>query len=157
MKKSIIIKSCIIPFIIAIDMITKFAFDGKSFNLIPKVLSVFSHYNTGAAWGIFGGKLWFLIIVSVLFLALIVMFDIFFKNSHLLYNMGISFIIGGAVGNMIDRIFLGHVRDFIQLDFMNFPIFNLADSFLVIGVILIAVYVLFFYREKKDKKEKDAK
>ncbi len=155
MKKSIIIKSCLIPFIIIVDMITKFGFDGKNFNLIPNVLSIFSHYNTGAAWGIFGGKLWFLITVSVLFLMLIIVFDIFFKSKHSLYSVGISFIIGGAVGNMIDRIFFGYVRDFLQFDFINFPIFNLADSFLVVGVILLAIYVLFFYKVKKDKKENE--
>ena len=68
-------------------------------------------------------------------------------------------IISGAVGNMFDRIFLGYVRDFINLEFMNFAIFNIADCALTIGIGLLVIYVLFFDTETKitkDKKENEA-
>ena len=62
---------------------------------------------------------------------------------------------GGAVGNLIDRIFLGGVRDFIYFIFVpNFPTFNVADSFLLIGTILFAIYAIFIYKpQEKDKNE----
>ena len=61
-------------------------------------------------------------------------------------------VLGGTLGNMIDRIFLGYVRDFICLEFINFPVFNVADSCLVIGVILYCVYYVFLWDKKENKK-----
>ena len=60
-------------------------------------------------------------------------------------------VLGGGVGNMIDRIFRGYVVDMFDLQFMDYPIFNLADIFVVVGVILGAVYYLWFY-DKYDKR-----
>ena len=54
-------------------------------------------------------------------------------------------LVGGALGNLYDRIFLGYVRDFIKLDFMSFPVFNFADVFLNIGFALFAVWLIFIY------------
>ena len=59
-------------------------------------------------------------------------------------DLAVAVIIGGAFGNLIDRIFFGFVRDFLKFEFFEFPIFNLADSFLVVGVIMFCVFVLFF-------------
>ena len=64
-------------------------------------------------------------------------------NKTKLYNVAYVFILAGAFGNAIDRTFLGYVRDFIKLDFINFPVFNVADSLLVVGVILLAFYIIF--------------
>ena len=64
-------------------------------------------------------------------------------------------VLGGGIGNMIDRIFRGYVVDMFDLQFMDYPIFNLADIFVVVGVILGAVYYLWFY-DKYDKKEPKA-
>lgn len=156
-KKALIIKICLVPCLVVLDLITKIVFDGKNFTLIPKVLSVCSHYNDGAAWGILGGKLWLLLIITIVFLSLIVLFDVLFKSNNALYSVSISFIMAGALGNIIDRIFLGYVRDFIRFDFMDFPIFNLADTCLCIGVALIIIYLIFFYREPKKKESSDQK
>ena len=143
-------KCIVIPIVILIDLITKILFEGQYFVLIPKLLSVYSHHNTGAAWGIFSGKLWLLLTITIVFLVAILLFDWFFRNNNLFYNISISLIIGGALGNLIDRIFLGYVRDFIRFEFWpSFPIFNIADSFLFIGAVLLTIYILFFYKERK--------
>lgn len=149
MKKYWIIKACILPMVIIIDMVTKFLFEGKDIMLIPNFISILSHHNTGAAWGILSGKLWILIIVTVLFVGAIIGFDIWQKIESKLYSVAIAFIVGGAIGNIIDRIAFGYVRDFIKLEFMEFPIFNFADSFLCVGVVLLIIYLLFFYKDKK--------
>lgn len=134
--------------VIIIDMVTKFLFEGHSFVLIPKVLSVTSLHNYGAAWGIFDGMTWLLIVLTVLFVAAIVTFDIFKKIDSPLYSVGIAFIVGGAVGNIVDRIAFGYVRDFIEFTFFKFPVFNMADSFLTVGVVLLLIKVIFFSRSK---------
>ena len=71
-----------------------------------------------------------------------------------IYTISISFIVGGAIGNLIDRIFLGGVRDFLYFEFYpSFPTFNVADSFLCIGIVLMLIYIFFF--SSKDFKEKE--
>lgn len=149
-KKLIIVLSIVI-FILAVDLITKGLLDGKEIGVIKGVVSFVSEHNYGAAWSFLSGKVILLIIVSVLFLALFITFDIVEKQTHPLYTISFAMIIGGTLGNMIDRIFLGYVRDFICLDFINFPIFNIADCCLVLGVILYCVYYVFMW--DKNKKE----
>ena len=61
-------------------------------------------------------------------------------------------IIGGAIGNLIDRALQGFVTDFIEFDFVRFAIFNVADCFVVIGVILLMIYILFIH-DKREAKE----
>ena len=129
-------------------MVTKhFLSDVEYFNLIPNVISIASNGgNTGAAFGIFSGKTATLAIVSVLMIVALFIFNHFVKNKSTLYCLSFGFIIGGALGNLYDRLFLKSVRDFIYLDFFpSFPTFNIADSFLCIGAVLLAIYIIFFY------------
>ena len=65
-------------------------------------------------------------------------------------------IAGGAVGNFIDRLRLGYVIDMFEVEFMRFAVFNVADSFLVCGAILLVVYVLFFDRQAREEKQHDS-
>lgn len=152
MKKALAIIVTIIIVLVA-DLTTKhFLCDVEYFNLIPNVISVATNGgNTGAAWGIMSGKTLTLIIVSCVMILALLIFNYFVKNKNPLYCISFGLIIGGALGNLIDRIALNYVRDFIYLDFFpTFPIFNLADSCLCVGVILMAVYILFVMgREKK--------
>lgn len=152
MKKWIIIISTIL-FVLVADLVTKhFLFDIKYFNLIPNVISIATNGgNTGAAWGMFSGKIIGLVIASVLMIVALFVFNHFVKNKTNFYCISFGFIIGGAVGNLIDRIWLNYVRDFIFLDFFpSFPIFNLADSFLCIGAVMLAVHILFLTGKKSD-------
>lgn len=153
MKKWFIIIFTIL-FVLVADLTTKhFLFNVEYFNLIPNVISIATNGgNTGAAWGIFSGKTILLIIVSVLMIIALFVFNYFIKNKSIFYCLSFGFIIGGAIGNLIDRIWLNYVRDFIFLDFMpSFPIFNLADSFLCVGAIMLAIYILFMSGEKREK------
>ena len=92
--------------------------------------------NYGAAFGILQGYTTFLIIISLIVFGVCLYYYI--KNKNL--RLSLSFIMAGTLGNLIDRIIFGYVRDFIDLKF--FPVFNMADSFNVIGVILI-IYLIF--------------
>lgn len=143
-----------IVFVLVADLVTKhFLFDVEYFNLIPNVISIATNGgNTGAAWGMFSGKTTGLILVSIVMIVALFLFNNFVKNKNTFYCIGFGFVIGGAVGNLIDRITLNYVRDFIFLDFMpNFPIFNLADSFLCVGAVMIAIYILFMSGKKGEK------
>jgi signal peptidase II len=98
--------------------------------------------NTGAAFGIFRGQQMFLIVVTGLFTvgAIAILFSGKIKSKLML--MSITLIIGGAVGNLIDRIFYGYVVDFIELKFINFAIFNFADMCVVVGAFLMCFCVI---------------
>lgn len=155
MKKNILLKCCIICFVAFCDLLTKVIFKGKAFSLIPGVIGIkwASELNYGAAYNIFSGYTPLLIIITLIVIVFIVLFDFKYKPTNRLYSVSISFIIGGALGNLVDRIALGGVRDFIVFEFWpSFPTFNVADSFLVIGVILMVIYLLFFNKEKESKK-----
>ena len=155
MKKWIIIALSIIS-VLVIDLVTKhFLFAIEYFNIIPNVVSIASNGgNTGAAFGIFSGKTVWLIILSIILIVALFVFNAFVKNKNVLYCISFGFIMGGALGNLFDRIFLKThaVRDFIFLDFFpNFPTFNFADSFLTIGAILMAIYLIFMAGKSEKK------
>lgn len=132
-----------------LDLITKAIFSGQSFVLINGVLSIYYTLNSGAGWSLFSDYTFLLTIFSGIILIGLVVFNMKFKPKSKLYSISMGLIFAGAVGNFIDRVFLGTVRDFIKLDFINFPIFNIADSCLTVGAILLCVFLLFVYREKK--------
>ncbi|WP_268801905.1 signal peptidase II [Sporanaerobacter acetigenes] len=120
---------------------------GEPLILIENFLSFTYVENRGAAFGILQNKKIFFLIITVA----VIFFVVFFlkKNFyHLSKLMKVSLVmlIAGAVGNLIDRIRLGYVIDFISVRFSNgyyFPVFNVADSFIVISTILIVIMVLF--------------
>ena len=109
--------------------------------------------NDGAIWGILGGQTWLFILILVLFLAVLGVMIWRKLLTKKFEWICLAAIAGGGIGNMIDRIFRGYVVDMFDLLFMSYPIFNLADCFVVVGAILGAVYYLWLY-EKYDKKEK---
>ncbi len=150
MKKNLLLKLCIIPVVIATDIITKIVLWGKNYPFLKGFISIHSvDLNEGAAWNILDGHTWVLILISLIFLVFLVLFDLKYKSDSILYNIGFSMIVGGAVGNLIDRIFLGGVRDFLLFDFWtDFPVFNMADAFLCVGVVLFAIYLIFFFSDK---------
>lgn len=150
-KKYLLVEIIIFISVIAIDMLTKFLLDGKVIPIIKGVISFTSSHNTGAAFSIFSNNTLMLIIVTIVFLGIIFVADRFIKNKNLLYYISFALIVAGGIGNLIDRIFLGYVRDFIYFELINFAIFNVADSALTVGVILFAIFVLFYSDGKKKK------
>lgn len=148
--KNILIFAGVFVVTIVVDQILKWQTYYVFRELIPNVLSVHFVRNFGAAFSWLEGMSGFLITVTIL-LTLAAGAFYFFKlhaKNHILMDLGFGFFIGGAVGNLIDRIFFGYVRDFIRLDFVNFPIFNMADIFINIGVVLIVIYLVFIDKDK---------
>jgi len=139
---------------LAVDLVTKAIFYPRAgFTVIPKVFSFepLEYHNEGAAWGMFQGQVVPLVIMTFVFLVAGGFFYWKFKEgrSNMFWNIGCAFFLGGALGNLYDRIFLGGVRDFLQFDFIKFPTFNFADVFLNIGMAMIIIYVLFMYKGEK--------
>lgn len=111
--------------------------------LIPGVLELTYLKNTGAAWGMFQGARIPFIVLTVAFLILCLWFYKK-KRSELtkLSRIILLLIFSGALGNLIDRVVLGYVRDMIYFSLINFPVFNIADSAIVIGAILLVLETL---------------
>lgn len=120
---------------------------GGSHTVIPGILSLTYIRNDGAAWSMLAGQQWFFLVISVAALLVMGWFLIRYRHNWQ-YEFGLAFMIAGTLGNFYDRIVNGFVVDMFQLDFINFPIFNFADSCLTIGVIWIMI-VLFL----EDKSE----
>ena len=120
---------------------------GGSIEVIPGFFELVNWRNTGAAWGIFSDRTPYLTIISLL--ASLVMVYLMAKAYNVFTKVTLSLILAGAVGNLIDRIRLGYVVDYLSFDIFgyNFPVFNLADMCIVIGCILMVVYVLFIHKD----------
>ncbi|UXU82938.1 signal peptidase II [Mammaliicoccus sciuri] len=148
--------STFIIILIALDQLTKFLIVkslevGEFIKVISNFLYITSHRNQGAAWGILQGKMWLFYIVTIVVLVILFMF---FKNEG--YGrpdvqLGLSLLIAGSIGNFIDRLFRGEVVDFVDTYIFsyNFPIFNVADAALTIGVIVLIIVILFEGKEEK--------
>ena len=143
---------------IIIDQLTKFLVVkymtiGQSLSIIDHFLYITSHRNEGAAWGILQGKMLFFYVVTLIVIGVVILWirrlDV--KKEKLLV-IALSLILGGAIGNFIDRVMYQHVVDFIDTYIFgyDFPIFNIADSALCIGVFLMAVDA--FLDVKRDPK-----
>lgn len=101
--------------------------------------------NYGAAWGILQNQRYFFIILTMIIIISLALYVRHNKNLNKLTIVSIFLIIGGAIGNLIDRIKMGYVIDFLDFNFGNFydfPVFNFADSFIVIGTFLMAYLIL---------------
>lgn len=148
--------SIFIIIIIALDQLTKYMIVksleiGDSVKVIKNLLYITSHRNEGAAWGILQGKMWLFYIVTIVVLVILIMF---FKSEGYgkpLIQFGLSLLIAGSIGNFIDRLFRSEVVDFIDTYIFgyNFPIFNVADAALTIGVIVLIIVILFEGKEEK--------
>ena len=159
MKKSlinkIIVLSVLIVVILALDLVTKYVFDGMYQEGTGVSLGIFNLiivHNHGAAWGIFSGSPVGLVILSVAFLAIFIWFYVKDKKKSWLLTITFAFLCAGCIGNLYDRLVFGYVRDFIQFAFwQSFPVFNFADVFLTVGVVMFIIYLL-IYAFKKEKK-----
>ena len=102
-------------------------------------------HNTGAAFGLFRGQSFLLTIIALVGVAALLLYTFFFHHKfpfldNRLGKLALGLVLGGTVGNLIDRIYLGYVTDFI--DFNLWPAFNIADSAIVVGVIILAYSLL---------------
>ncbi|GGB45301.1 lipoprotein signal peptidase [Lentibacillus populi] len=146
--------------VIGIDQLTKWIIV-KNMELYEQItvmkdfFYITSHRNTGAAWGILEGQMIFFYIITVVVIIGVVYYMQKFGKDSILLAVSLSLILGGAIGNFIDRLFRQEVVDF--LDFIifgyDFPIFNVADSALTVGVILVLI-ATFLDEKRKGKTAK---
>ncbi|MBQ1281763.1 MAG: signal peptidase II [Oscillospiraceae bacterium] len=140
---------------VALDQITKLLTLaniplGGYVEAIPGLFHFTYLQNTGAAFSILQGQRTFFLILTALFLAGMI-FCLVKKIFPKPYFWFLAVITGGAIGNLIDRMRFAFVVDMIEVEFINFPVFNVADIFITCGAVLLVVYALFF--DKSDKKE----
>ena len=148
-------------FSILLDQVTKrwavnVLKNGESIKITENFLRFAYAENRGAAFSILQNQRWFFIIVTVI--VLLILGYIYFNTKNLtkLSKLSIAMTAGGAIGNFIDRLLLGYVIDFIDVRFgnlYNFPIFNVADSFVVCGAILMMILILFNKFETSERNE----
>ena len=124
-------------------------------DFIPGFLGFTYTQNTGAAWSMFSGQQWLFVLVFAILTALLLLEYFKFRMPFTTVERWlIAAVYAGGLGNVIDRVRLGYVVDMIRTEFMNFPVFNVADCFITCGCILLTVHMIFFNKEiwKEDKK-----
>lgn len=143
--------------VIAIDQMTKWLIVknmelGESIPIIDNVLYITSHRNRGAAWGILQNQMWFFYIITVIFVIGVIYYIQKYGKQDRFLGLSLALILGGAIGNFIDRVWRKEVVDFIHTYIFsyNFPVFNIADSALCIGVALIMIQTLLEGRKAKE-------
>ena len=127
-----------------------------SYPLWKDVLHLTYVENTGAAFGMLKDHRWVFLVISTVALGGMIVYMILNKNRHPLETVAVAFIVGGGIGNMIDRVARGFVVDFVDVKCIPFwkYIFNVADIFVCVGCGLFILYVLLY--ETRVKKAEDA-
>lgn len=137
-----------------LDQITKVLAESKlmgkpDFKVIGDAF-VFSYLrNEGAAWGMLSGKINLFLIFTVIVVLLVtyVIINLPVTKKYVPLLITCTLLVSGAAGNFIDRVRFGYVRDFIYFKLINFPVFNVADCYVTVSVVLLIILILFVYRE----------
>ncbi|MBC8390102.1 MAG: signal peptidase II [Actinobacteria bacterium] len=142
--------------IIVIDQVTKYMVNTKiplnsSVEIIPNIIFISHIKNSGAAFGIFQNRTNVFIVISIIAIILIIILKIKLNLDSIFYNISLGFILGGAIGNLIDRIVFREVIDFIHLRY--FAVFNVADSFICIGFGIVIILILKNYFKRGANKK----
>ncbi len=124
---------------------------GEKIAVIKGFFYITNHRNEGAAWGVLQGANFIFIPLSIIMMVAMIYFII--KRKEKFLKVSLAVILGGALGNFIDRVFQGGVTDFLDFYFgsYNFPTFNFADMCITCGTILLAIFLLFIYKENDVK------
>ena len=125
---------------------------GFSRRFLPGILNLTMVHNYGASWGILKGKTNLLLIVTGIVCIGVIVYLLLGKPEQKLGRLSLAFILGGAIGNAVDRLVLGYVVDMFETVFISFPVFNVADCFICVGAALLCIHV--FTEEAKDAKKK---
>lgn len=130
--------------IILFDQITKFLIRinfqlNETLPIIKNIFHLTHIHNFGAGFGILQQQKWILVFISIIVIGVIFYYFDRIKEKEILLQVLVGFVLGGTIGNLIDRLTYGFVVDFI--DFQIWPIFNVADSFVTIGIIGLIIYL----------------
>lgn len=136
------------------DQITKVLAESKlmgkpDFKVIGDAF-VFSYLrNEGAAWGMLSGKINLFLVFTVIVVLLVtyVIINLPVTKKYVPLLITCTLLVSGAAGNFIDRVRFGYVRDFIYFKLINFPVFNVADCYVTVSVVLLIILILFVYKE----------
>ena len=123
---------------------------GETTALFPGFLELMRVHNYGAAWSSFSGARWLLIALTAAGMCAIAWLLVKIVR-HPLGQWSLAIILGGGIGNLIDRVRLGYVVDMLDTMFMDFPVFNVADVFVVCGTVCALIYYLAFYSKSDEK------
>ena len=123
---------------------------GETTSLFPGFLELMRVHNYGAAWSSFSGARWLLIALTAAGMCAIAWLLVKIVR-HPLGQWSLAIILGGGIGNLIDRVRLGYVVDMLDTMFMDFPVFNMADVFVVCGTVCALIYYLAFYSKSDEK------
>ncbi len=125
------------------------------FYIIDKILRIYFVKNEGMAWGMLQNKQIIFIIITPIVIAFLMMiyYRLPFEKKFILARICVLLLTGGAIGNLIDRIFRGelfhgYVVDMIYVEIIDFPVFNIADSFITVGFAMMIFSIFFVYKEK---------
>ena len=128
---------------------------GERISVWDPWLGILSHRNRGAAWGMLEGQMWLFTIVTVAVIIAIIYFYHKEAEGKPIFQVGLMLLLGGAIGNFIDRLFRGEVVDFVDVLIpvinYHFPIFNIADAALTIAVVVLMIGLII--EDKKEKKQ----
>lgn len=132
-------------FVVLLDQVSKIYVrnllsPGDSLPVIKGFLYITHIQNKGAAFGFLGGRQLLFVIVTILSIALIAVYYFKARESHPLFNLALGLEVGGAIGNLIDRLRFGGVTDFLNV--RVWPVFNVADTAIVAGVVLLILVSL---------------
>ena len=150
-------KLVIILIVVAVDLVSKALIVPQDKSLWTEVpllgdfVVISPTTNKGAGFSSFFGQTTLLIIMTIIFVLGLATYDLLSKQKSRLFVISTGLILAGAIGNFVDRILFGEVRDFIYLKFINFPVFNVADISLTIGVTLLFIFIIFFSSKKDEK------
>ncbi|MDD1502723.1 signal peptidase II [Lysinibacillus sp. CNPSo 3705] len=147
-------------FVVILDQWTKWLIVknmefGERISVWDPWFGILSHRNRGAAWGMLEGQMWLFSIVTIGVICAILYFYHKEAKGKPIFQVGLMFLLGGAVGNFIDRIFRGEVVDFVSVLIpvinYDFPIFNIADAALTLAVVILMIGLI--VEDKKGKKQ----
>ena len=123
---------------------------------LPGLIRFYHTRNTGAAFSMFSDNRWVFMVFSVIAMMIMTYLLVKFHGRHWLLSVSLAAVLGGGIGNMIDRVLSGYVVDFLDFQFMKFAVFNVADIFVTCGSVALAVYILFIKRLQEQKEAASA-
>jgi signal peptidase II len=141
--------------VILVDQLSKYFISNnmhlyETINVIPNFFNLYYIQNDGGAFSILEGHMFLFYLVSII--GLVILYFIYKQANTNILKIAVAFVVGGLFGNLIDRVFYQKVIDFISLNFgsYHFAIFNVADIFITVGIILLLIDTLFINKKKEN-------